>query len=162
MKTKNTLLIILFSSIILIPQIGWTQDNKVNENKKNTVATANEELWKPINKFPDPNVSTVNDATPLINVLNGVSFYSKNSSCNGEKVTILKLINSNAYPVRVEWQMTTNGTVEFVDVPASRSIDGSCSSTNSNESKLALKEPNETERETIKNYVYSHIKITKQ
>ena len=94
-------------------------------------------------------------------MLNGVSFYSKNSECNSEKVVLLKLINTNNYPVKISWQMSPNTPKENIIVPALKDYEGSCSVKDKNKAKLMIKNLNGPDKAKVIKYALSHINITK-
>lgn len=153
---------------MIIPQFGWSQNHETHGNEKTSAATANEGPWKPINKFATPKNGTQYgsvevETTTLTNVLNGVSFYSKNSICESEKIIVLKLINSNNYSVKVIWQIKPDAPKTVIEIPANSDFEGSCSVTDKdeNKSKLIIKIPQESDKEEIKKYVFSHITVTR-
>jgi len=159
MKTKKILFILMASSLI-IPQFGISQ----TENKQATAAFSSGESWRPINKFDEPknNIQTSNNiavAAPLTNVLNGVSFYSKNSECNAEKVVILKLINSNNYDVQISWQMSPTSPKVDVIVSALKDYEGSCTTDDKNKAKLVIIKPSESKKGEAMKYALSHISV---
>lgn len=150
----------------MAPQIGWSQNRETYDHDNATVATPKKESWQPINKFTSPVGSTVAAPAPLINVLNGVSFYSMTSICTSEKVILLKLINSNNYPVQVAWQMSPESTVVLIEIPASTDFEGSCSNIgkDKNKDKLIIKMPEKSEMRKGEQYEYAikHLTVTKK
>lgn len=150
----------------MIPQIGWSQNHENHNHENVTVTTPKIESWKPLNKFANPNSleqSNVAAPAPLINVLNGVSFYSMNSVCNSEKVILLKLINSNNYPVKVAWKMKSNAPEVIVEVPAGTDYEGNCTiaDKDKNKAKLVIMMPHDADKDEINKYVYSHLTVSR-
>lgn len=162
MKTITNLFATVLIAIMMISQfaIGQTMNNKYKVTKIES------DSWQPINKFA-PSVQEIQATAnvvavpPLTNVLNGVSFYSINSECNAKEVIVLKLINSNFYPVKVSWQMGATAPVTSVVVPASVDIEGSCPvSRDSNKAKLTVNSPLGLDKEDIIKYALSHVTVT--
>jgi hypothetical protein len=58
-------------------------------------------------------------------VLNGVSFLSKEAECNSQKIVTIKLVNANQYPVSVNY-VENNGSKKSIKIPSSSSIEGTC------------------------------------
>lgn len=147
----------------MIPQFGWSQ----TIDKRTKIVHAQEKkIWKPFNKFKDDqNIMQTNPndvGTPVsTNIKDGVSFYSKRSQCNSENVVLLKLVNSNNYPVKVSWKLSPNTPEVFVLVPASSGLEGSCSLNDNNLAKLIIKKPNDIDKKEIKKYALSHINVAK-
>lgn len=150
------------ASSLIAPQFGMAQ----TENKQATAAFPRGESWRPINKFNEPKstIQTGNNiavAAPLTNVLNGVSFYSKNSECNAEKVVILKLIDSNSHDVQISWQMSPTSLKVDVIVPALKDYEGSCTTDDKNKAKLVIIKPSEPKKGEATKYALSHISVEK-
>jgi len=84
--------------------------------------------WKPVNLASAGN-----------NALNGVLFYHKAGECDKNIVILLKVVNANKFPVKVQWQEDPLVTKSII-VPASTSIEGKCNagSADSSESKLVI------------------------
>lgn len=165
MKKNKTLFTILLV-IMIIPQIGWSQNHETHDHDNVTVVTPKKEPWKPVNKFAAPNSveqSSIAAPAPLINVLNGVSFYSMTSMCNSEKVILLKLINSNNYPVKVAWQMKSTAPEVVVEVPAGTDYEGNCTiaDKDKNKAKLVIMMPQDADKDEIKKYVFSHLTVSR-
>ena len=98
------------------------------------------------------------------NVQNGVEFYNQKSECNAQQVTLVKLINRNVYPVNVSYQISSESPLVNVKVPALATVEGSCSVADANLAKLALsfpKEKTEDEIKKLKEYLKSHIVVSK-
>lgn len=167
MKSFRTIVTVLL--VIIIPQIGWSQNHETHDHDNATVATPKKDLWKPFNKFPNSEIkiqseNNTESIPPFINVLNGVSFYSTNSVCNSEKVILLKLINTNTFPVQVAWQMSTESNKVIVEIPASTDFEGSCSDfgKDKNKDKLIMKMPEKSEIEKVEQYVIKHLSVTQK
>lgn len=105
------------------------------------------EMWLPFN--------FTSDGT---NTKEGVQIYIQEEECEKLKVKVVKLVNQNAYPVTLSYQLSPESTVISVKVPALYSIDGSCTSTDENIRKLVISEPEEKLNSNIK-YIKSHITI---
>jgi len=96
----------------------------------------------------------------LTNVVNGVSFYSKKGGCNVsnslEEISLIRVINVNPYPVKISWQRSPGSPAEFVVIPASKEVEGSCT----DQSKLAVSLPkDEAEKEKIVSYIIAHLTV---
>lgn len=149
---------------MIIPQFGLSQT--INK-RSNNILSEEEPSWKPINEFPNyQNMmqTSPNDVgTPtLINVMNGVAFFRKVSDCNSEKIILLKLINSNNYPVKVSWQISPTTPVKSVVVPALFEMEGSCSIIDSNQTNLATQIPAGIDNEEMKKYALSHLTVIEE
>ncbi|PKP39916.1 MAG: hypothetical protein CVT98_00040 [Bacteroidetes bacterium HGW-Bacteroidetes-15] len=143
--------------LFMLLQIGFSQSHTHEK-----AASANEGTWKPINKFTNPSSNTTSEITPMVNLLNGVFFYSKNSVCEAEKVIILKLINSNNYAVTIAYQLDPILPKVIIEIPANSNYEGSCVPTkNENESKLIIRNTQELDKEKIQEYIFSQITVTK-
>ena len=99
--------------------------------------------WLPVNYFDAPQSTlnpdgSINAAPPLTNVIDNVSFYSQENSCDDQEVIFMKIININDYPVDVEWQTKPDGPVTTVHVPAKRNIQGACHNEDNNLIKLTV------------------------
>jgi hypothetical protein len=156
-------LILLF---MIIPFIGFSQSmNKIAEVK--ATRAIQEQIWKPINKFPDYNnmmqTSPDDVGTPvLINIKNGVSFYKKSCESDTEKIGLLKVVNSNNYSVQISWQLNSSSDYVSVVIPSLSEIEGMCSvSKDENVSKLSISIPIDADTKEIVKYFHSHLQITK-
>ncbi len=116
---------------------------------KEATLTHSAELWKPFKLDESGN-----------NVLNGVHLYSHNSDCNSVMVKLIKLVNVNTYPVRFDYQLSETSPVVSVIVPASVSIEGSCSSLDNEIKKLVVVVPTTKTEETKKNKEFMRQHIT--
>jgi hypothetical protein len=158
MKTIKNLLSVSFA--ILLMQPVFLKAQTVNHKASITLVQSD---WKPVNAFENTQKQiqhgTEITAKPaLINVINGVSFYSKIGECgnSSSEITLVKVTNVNTNPVKISWQRSAQSPVEFVIIPASKEVEGSC---NTN-SKLAISLPkDETEKEKITSYILSHITV---
>src|ERR1035437_8587518 len=146
MKIKQNLLVVCVVVTMMQPILSKAQ----TINKRANV-TLTQSDWKPVNKFVDTE-NKVQQGTeivakpPLTNVINGVSFYSKKSECNSEEVRLIKVTNVNSNPVKISWQKGPEFPVEFVIIPASKEVEGSCVG----QPKLIISLPKDkTEREKI-------------
>lgn len=161
MSRKASSYAILLSAIILCTLQGWAQ----NEVRHSSVAVPNGESWLPINKFSAPvrgaqTGKMVAAEQPFTNVLNGVSFYRMRSECNSSYVALLKVINTNNYPVNLSWQRGPGTGVESVVIPAHQSIEGACSSGDATRDKLAFTLPTGPDKEKVKEFLFSSFKVT--
>jgi len=162
MRNNNTLFITLLI-IMIIPQIGMSQT--INK-RSNNLQSVDEQTWMPINEFPDyQNVmqtSPTDVGTPVItNIKNGVSFYNKR--CNTDVQTLLiKLVNLNNYPVKVSWQISPRDPIVSVVVLAQSEIEGSCSLTDDNSTKLKIQFPVGVDNEEIKKYILTHLSVIEE
>ena len=149
--------------LMTLPQYIYSQ----NSSKQSTAASPKGNSWMPVNKFKSPTNkkqegSEVIVTPPLINVLNGVSFYIKNTVCNTSNVVLLKLINTNNYPVKVSWQLNSKSPITFFIVPSRRVSEGACSPSNNIETtELIIEKPSGTkaEKEKIKQFLLSSITV---
>lgn len=148
MNTENKFLKTVFfiGVIILYPLYSVSQ---VTTEK--SLIRSNDENWRP--------VKLKEDGT---NVMNGVSFYKRTGHCDSEDLLFIKLINVNNYPVKVEWQLSPDAPKTSVTVPASRQIEGDCSSGNDeNLSKLSIhKLKNKEEKKKIFEYMRSVLTVS--
>lgn len=152
---KN-LFVISFMIVLMQPIFVKAQTN----NKRASITLVQSD-WKPVNAFENKEKQiqrgTEITAKPtLVNVINGVSFYSKNGDCgnSSEEITLVKVTNVNMNPVKISWQRSAESPVESVIIPASKEVEGACNS------KLAISFPkNEAEQQKIKDYILSHLTI---
>ena len=95
------------------------------------------------------------------NVFNGVAFFRKEGECNTNKVVLLKIVNTNKFPVKVQWQESADLTKSIV-IPSSTSIEGKCNSgfSDSAESKLAILKSKIDQEEKTKEYFLFTLVIT--
>jgi hypothetical protein len=112
------------------------------------------ELWKPFTLLNGTNIE------------NGVSFYITKVECNSTKTKLLKVINGNPYPVILSYQLSSSQPIVNVTIPASVSLEGSCNNSDANLAKLSItanthKSENETEKNDLKQFMLSHITVTK-
>lgn len=149
MKTKKNL-IFAFIMIALIQSV-YTRAQDVAK----PMAIQNEQKsgWQPFKLAVDGN-----------NVQNGVTFFSQKSDCNSGQAALIKLVNSNTYPVNVSYQISAESPVVNINMSASITIEGSCSSTDANIVKLVIdlpKDKTEEERKKMKEYIKLHIVVSK-
>ena len=163
---KNFFLSLLITSMI-IPQIGLSQTHENHNHEKATAAVPHGKSWKPVNKFSAPKSeaqsgNNIVATPPLTNVLNGVSFYTMNSVCNSEKVILIKLINSNNYPVKVSWKVSEATPAVVVEIPAKTDFEGQCStgSNDANKANLVVKMPQKSEKEAMEKQVFSSLTVS--
>jgi hypothetical protein len=98
----------------------------------------------------------------LINIKNGVSFYKKSCESSIDKVSLLKLVNSNNYPVEVSWQFSSDAPIISVVIPSLSEIEGRCLDSKGEDiSKLSIHIPFNADAKKIKKYMISHLLITK-
>lgn len=148
MKKKYCLIIVAILTLYTFVSIAQTPIYK------EATVMRPAELWEPVNLGDNES-----------NVLNGVKFYSHSSDCDNGKVKLLKLINLNSYQVKFNYQTSPESPIVSVIIPSSASIEGSCSATNENLSKLVLTLPetkNEAENKEMKKFMLSHITVSKQ
>lgn len=109
------------------------------------------EVWKPIKLSEDGN-----------NVMNGLHLYTVKSECNSERVSLIKLVNVNAYPVKFSYQLNAESPVINVMVPASVTIEGSCNSTDANIRNLIITIPADKTDQFKRNkeYMRTHISVS--
>ncbi len=144
MKKHYVLVVLLYS---LLKATNCFSQNPVY--KKATVSHPSE-LWQSLNVSKEKT-----------NIIDGVQFYSYDSECNKSKITLVKLINTNKYPVKLSYQLTANSPIVQLSIPASFSIEGSCSSINENEKKLVI-DPSSISTVDKTEYVRFHISVNKQ
>lgn len=161
MNRKASTLAILFAAIFLCTSQGWSQ----TEVKHTSVAVPDGESWLPINKFSAPartaqTGNTLAAEQPLTNVLNGVSFYRMKSNCNATAVGLLKVINTNSYPVTISWERGPGTGVESVIIPAKQSAEGTCSSEDPVRAKLVFTLPTGPDKEQVNKFFLSSIRVT--
>lgn len=159
MKMKLTLNLITLIAALFIINYSVAQTSN-----RSSVAVPNGESWLPVNEFNPPaakkqNGNTIEAVPPLNNVLEGVAFYTMKATCSKESVTFLKLINTNDYIVKVEWQLNPNDSITLINIPANTSFQGECSSDNDTVSKLIFKNNNESENLNEVNYLYKSVKV---
>ena len=165
MNYKKNITPIVLVLLMTIPFFGFSQSiNKRSE--ANIVENKKERIWKPINIFPDHNnimQSHANDVgTPVLtNIKNGVSFYRKPCDSNTERVVLLKIENSNDYPVQISWQINPKSPKISVSVKAKSESEGICSAKDGNASKLTIHIPLDDDVEKIKKYIVSQLSVTK-
>lgn len=77
-----------------------------------------------------------------MNILNGVMFLQKSSTSKSQAVFIIKIINMNSYPVKIQWEETA-GVMKEIVIPANSVAVGNSDATDfdSNESKLMVSKP---------------------
>ena len=147
MKTNKIVVQTLWLTTMLLSVFSQAQ----NFGVKSSAGTASPEVWQPLKLSDDGN-----------NKLNNVAFFRLKSQCNAEEAMLLRLVNSNAYPVKVEWQLSPESSKVYVIVPATTDMQGSCPSVNDkNLTNLAVKIPKtEEERQKIKEYFLSHLLVS--
>lgn len=163
MKVRENLILILLISIMILPQVASSQSvSRPSENAK---------AWMPVNKFKapqnqEPTTSEVVVAPPLTNVLNGVSFYVNETACNGIETLLLKVINTNTYPVNISWQLNKKSAASVVEVPARRDLEGSCETNDSRHStSLVIAKPiglTEKEIKAARKFGLASISVTEK
>ena len=148
MKTNFTLITLLFLSLQI--SLCKAQEQARPVFKEATLSHP-AELWKPFKLNEEGN-----------NVLNGLHFYTVKVDCNSGKVKLLKLVNVNNYPVKFSYQMSPESPVINVMVPASKTIEGACGTTDANLANLVLKVPAEKTEEIMKNkeFMRAHISVS--
>ena len=149
-KVKQNLAIIFVITIIMQSVLAKAQNalSPVRPTESTKMPT-----WNPIKLSQDGK-----------NILNGVYFYSQVTKCNSTKVTLAKVVNSNIYAVNVSYQLSDNSPIINVIVPASSTLEGSCSTTDENLAKLVVSPPDaktNEEKQKISDYINSHITVTK-
>jgi len=125
-------------------------------NAQQTVAaskgSSNSDGWK-----------TVMISESGMNVMNGVSFFHKRGICKSETVILIKAVNSNTFPVQIQWQENT-GVTKVVTIPASSEAEGKCNSdkADSPESKLVIPKANmkHGQERISRNNLLSTLKVT--
>jgi len=150
MKTKKNLLVVLFIIAMTLPFLSKAQTN----NKSLEWATQPKQVgWKPVKLDDKGN-----------NVQNGVEFYSQKGECiNAQNVSLAKLVNTNNYAVKVSYQISADSPVINVRVGASATVEGSCSTTDSNLAKLAIPMPvakTDEEKQKNREYIRAHIVVS--
>lgn len=160
MKMKRLSITLVFAVLICFSSSAEAQNHD-----HPTVSTPSGESWKPVNKFnaaeqEEQKGNTVVAPAPLTNVLDGVSFYRMVSVCEGKKVFLLKLINSNDYPVKVQWQLSPSSQKVYVNIPARKDYEGNCSSTDANIKKLIIEQP-QKDKAVDKDFLFKSIKVSK-
>ncbi len=147
MNSKKNLLTFIFVAITLSPLFSQTQ----NFGKKEVNTSLLTETWEPLSLGEDGK-----------NVLNLVSFYVLKTHCSSIESVLLRLVNSNKYAVKVEWQLSPESPKVHVIVPAATDMQGSCPSVNDkNPTNLAISTPKtEEERQKIKEYFLSHLFVS--
>lgn len=147
MKTKFTFIALL--SMFLNSNLSQAQEQARPVFKEATLSHP-AELWQPFKLNADGN-----------NVMNGLHFYTVKSECNSQTTKLLKLVNVNAYPVKLSYQLSPDSPVINVMVPASKTIEGSCTTTDANLKNLVITIPAEAEQfKKNKEYMRSHISVS--
>ena len=93
-----------------------------------TTKPNDENIWNP--------AKVSNDGT---NIINGVEFYKKAVKTLTHSVELLKVVNTNAYTVKIQWEESAGVKKEII-VAANTTVEGNDDSVNkdSNESKLVF------------------------
>ena len=98
------------------------------------------------------------------NMRGGVQFYTKTDVCNNKKVTLAKVINTNQYMVKLSYQISDESPVVSLVIPAFTSLEGSCTASDVNTSKLLVDLPetsSKEEKDKMNSFIISHISVTK-
>ena len=138
---KNVLLslAVLFLVSVITSQVNAQKTCAHYYDKQNS--------WKP--------VKVQSDGT---NIMNGVLFLKKSSTSISQAVIILKIINTNSYPVKIQWEESA-GIIKEIVIPANSEAVGNADTANadSNESKLVV---SELISEDAKQLILSTISVT--
>lgn len=144
MKIKGCF-VAIFCAMLLLP--GLTKGQAMNKRSDSSSAT-----WKPLK---------LNEAGS--NAIGKVLFFSQKSTCNAEEVLLLRVVNPNNYPVKVQWQISPDGPVMEEVVPASTDVLGYCPS-DKDKKKTGLILTNipktEGEKQKARAYFISHLTVT--
>jgi hypothetical protein len=145
MKTKHLVTLVLIV-MLAFPIISIAQQ-KTEVSKNNQVT----EGWKALKIQAGGS-----------NVMNGVAFYRKSSTCISDVVTLVKVINRNTYSVKIQWTLSS-GTVVNVTIPASSFLEGACSGGTStvDAAKLVFPKTETVKKGTEKNKLLSTLTVTK-
>mgnify|MGYP001613902501 CR=1 FL=1 len=136
MKTSNYFFVIIFSTILwFVPFMLKSQSISTAISKDN---------WRPIKIQSDGK-----------NSMNGVDFYRKPSECNSERVVIIKAINTNSFPVRINWK-ENNEIKKSIVIPASSEMEGNCNS----QKQLIIPKSQIDKEGTTKRQLLSHLEVT--
>lgn len=144
MKTKHFITLVTLVSLVcaMYPK---------NSNAQQTVSVSKENPdWKPAKVTTDGN-----------NVINGAVFFRKAGECGTDKVTLIKIVNVNTFPVKVQWQESTDVTKSII-IPASSGVEGKCTSgaPDSDESKLVILKSKMDKEGKAKQYLLSTLVVT--
>ena len=123
---KNILLsmaVLIFVSVTVSFQSEAQQTSSVSKSNNDE-----ESSWSP--------AKINSDGT---NLLDGVEFYKKTISTAMKALIIVKVVNTNSYAVKIQWEESAGVITEMI-IPANSSAEGNADSVNkdSNESKLVL------------------------
>ena len=150
MKTKQNIFVSLIVMALFLPFIGKAQGNL---SWKETTPKQEKKGWQPV----------VLDGNNNNNVKNGVEIYAQKGDCPFGIIKLVKLVNTNNYPVRLSYQISQKDQLISVLVPAATTIEGSCADTEGNLAKLVIRMPEESEdaQKKTKEYILSHIEVSK-
>jgi len=97
------------------------------------------------------------------NAIGKVLFFTQKSTCNAEDAMLLRVVNPNNYPVKVQWQVGPDSPIMQEIVPASTDVLGYCPSAN-DKKQTALIITNipkiAGEKEKARAYFVSHLTVT--
>lgn len=144
MKIKHLIILVLAGTLIM-PVLTQAQQ---------TAATS--KLYSKSNEW-----SSVQFSQAEKNVKNGVEFYKKTDICDNDTVVFIKIVNSNAYAVNVQWQDDAEKTISFT-VPASSELEGKCDLGNNDAEKNLVFQKSEIKKDNnkLKNTFLSTLQVT--
>lgn len=91
------------------------------------------------------------------NINRGVAFFKQKTVCNAENTVLIKLVNTNSFPVNVVVQFFENGPLETILVKANSELEGSCNVKDSLAKLLVIKIP-ENHKDYF-HYIIRHINV---
>lgn len=150
MKTNKNFLVI---GIMSISMFMWSNHVKAQGGFKEASVAHPAQSWNPVKLGADGG-----------NIQNGVEFYSQNTNCGSGKVKLVKLVNKNNYAVKVSMQSSATSSAVNIMVPASATIEGTCSATDGNIAKLVMTPPVATtneEKQQNAEFFKSHVVVSK-
>jgi len=143
MKIKHFVTLVTVVSLVLAmsPKTSCAQQS---------ISASTESIdWKPAKVKADGN-----------NVINGVVFFHKPGQCGTNEVTLIKIVNVNKFPVKVQWQ-ESNDAAKGIVIPPSTGVEGKCtSSPESDEGKLVIIKSQMDKEGKAKQYMLSTLTVT--
>ena len=150
MKTKKAFINILFvASFLMLPIFSNAQNLSFREYpaKKSQEKKVG---WQPVTMTKEGS-----------NVKNGVEFYSQKGDCPYGIITLVKLVNTNNYAMKVSYKTSPESPVVYIMVPASATIEGSCATVEGNLSKLIIKMPEkEEDQKKTSEYLIANVAVS--
>lgn len=147
MKIKQITFIL--TGILLMSVFSYAQQTASRSSVSNSKTVIAE--WIPV---------TFSQTEKSLNT--GVEFYTTTNLCGNDTMLLIRIVNSNTYPVNIQWQDASQKTISF-DVPASSVVEGVCNAAaNTAESYLVFqKSMLKKDNNKLGNSLQSTLKISK-